>query len=424
MNEFFKLGDALEAEWRSKDYDETIFPELAADGLRQAGLSGKYTAGQVLEWALEQSELPPQRDVQGRFGQPPITIYSGSRFHIDVYFWFQGTTTTHQHGFCGAFQVLHGSSIHSWYEYESAEKINSFCEIGEMQLKTCELLNIGDIQQIWPGRQYIHGLFHLEHPSATIVVRTDKSPLFLPQFDYLKPGLAIDPFFAQDTTRKKLQVVEALLTAKGADADETIYRLFETADFHTTYLLLAQLHQQLWLNGLEQMFGGDAWQKRFNAFLEMAERKHEARGDILRRVFTYRDRLNDITRRRNFVQNPEHRFFFALLLNVDGRERILSLIKDRFPESDPIEKVLDWSYELSQVRLSGAANQNALGISPFDEFDLRLAEYLLHGRSDGEIADILRQVYPTEKAEALLPNLEERAAAIRDSTVFSPLLSE
>ena len=246
----------------------------------------------------------------------------------------------------------------------------------------------------------------------------------MPQFDYLKPGLAIDPFFAQDTTRKKLQVVEALLTAKGADADETIYRLFETADFHTTYLLLAQLHQQLWLNGLEQMFGGDAWQKRFNAFLEMAERKHEARGDILRRVFTYRDRLNDITRRRNFVQNPEHRFFFALLLNVDGRERILSLIKDRFPESDPIEKVLDWSYELSQVRLSGAANQNALGISPFDEFDLQLAEYLLHGRSDGEIADILRQVYPAEKAEALLPNLEERAAAIRDSTVFSPLLSE
>jgi hypothetical protein len=141
MEDFTKLGDRLEAEWRAADYDENVFPSLAAEGLRAACLPQKYTAWQVLEWTLEQTELPKQRDLPGRFGEPPITIYSAPRFHIDVYFWFHGTTSTHQHSFCGAFQVMHGSSIHSWYEFDLKEKVNSFCEIGEMRLRTCDLLN-------------------------------------------------------------------------------------------------------------------------------------------------------------------------------------------------------------------------------------------------------------------------------------------
>lgn len=424
MEDFIKLGDQLEAAWRSADYDENVFPSLAAEGLRSAGLHEKYSAWQVLEWTLEQTELPKQRDVPGRFGEPPITIYSAPRFHIDVYFWFHGTTTTHQHAFCGAFQVMHGSSIHSWYEFDLKDKVNSFLEIGEMRLKTCDLLNIGDVQEILPGRQYIHGLFHLDHPSVSIVVRTDKSPLFLPQYDYQKPGLAVDPFFEQDATIKKIQVINGLLAAKRPDADDLIKKLLINSDFHTSYLLLSAVRNHLSSNSVEQMFGGVSWRDRFNVLLVTVEERHSDRGDILRRVFAHHERLQDLVRRRSFVDNPDHRFFFALLLNVDGRERILSLIRDRYPDADPIEKVLDWTYDLSQMRLAGAQNQNALGISGFDDFDLTLVEYLLRGKSDGEMADIIRQIYPPEKAEARLPNLSDRTAAIRNSIVFSPLLSE
>ncbi|HEY2867313.1 MAG TPA: hypothetical protein VGJ02_09495, partial [Pyrinomonadaceae bacterium] len=161
---------------------------------------------------------------------------------------------------------------------------------------------------------------------------------------------------------------------------------------------------------------------RFEAFVDVVEQRHGPRGETLRKVFAYNERLSDLIRRRGFVDKPEHRFFFALILNVEGRDRILSLIRDRFPESDPIEKVLDWAYDLSQMRLTGVQNQNALGISPFDEFDMQLLEYLLHGRTDGEIGGIVREVYPAEKAEVLLPTLGDRTGAIRNSIVFSPLL--
>lgn len=424
MEDFIKLGDRLEADWRAADYDEGLFPELAAEGLRMAALQVKNSPWQVLEWTLDQTELPKQRDLPGRFGEPPITIYSGPRFHIDVYFWFHGTTSTHQHGFCGAFQVMHGSSIHSWYEFDLKDKVNSFCEIGEMRLKTCELLNAGAIQQILPGSQYIHGLFHLDNPSVSIVVRTDKSPLFLPQFNYEKPGLATDPFFEQEATVKKLQVVNALFHARRPDTDELVTKLLNDSDLHTAYLVLSAVHHNLAGNSVEQMFGGDSSRTRFDALLSSVEERFAGRGEIFRRVFEHRERVNDLVRRRSFVDNPEHRYFFALLLNVDGRERILSLIRDRFPDADPIEKILDWTYDLSQMRLAGAMNQNALGIAGFDDFDLTLVEYLLRGKTDGEMAEIIRQIYPPEKAELLLPSLSERTAAIKNSIVFSPLMND
>ena len=424
MEGFYQLGDRLEAEWRRLDYAEDAFPSLAADGLRGACLHEKYTPWQVLEWTLDQIELPRQRDIPGRFGEPPITVFSGPRFHIDVYFWFHGTTSTHQHSFCGAFQVMHGSSIHSWYEFDLKDTVSSFCEIGEMRLKTCELLNKGDVQPILAGRQYIHGLFHLDQPSVSIVVRTDKSPLFLPQFDYRKPGLAIDPFYEHDATTKKLQVVGALLHAKQPDADKLITKLLDTADFHTAYLILANVYNRLAGNSVEQMFGGSESRRRFEALLSFAESRHSERGDILRRVFEHHERVEDLVRRRSFVQNPEHRFFFALLLNADGRERILSLIRDRFKDADPVEKILDWTYELSQTRLAGIDNQNALGIAGFDDFDLTLVEYLLRGRSDIQMAEIVREIYAPEKAEALLPNLSDRTSLIKNSIVFAPLLND
>jgi hypothetical protein len=119
--------------------------------------------------------------------------------------------------------------------------VNTFCEIGDMSLKVCELLEVGDVQEIWAGRQYIHSLFHLDYPSATIVIRTERSPLHLPQYSYQKPYLAIDPFFEEPTTTKKLQVLSALFRARRKDTDEQVTRLLEASDLQTSYSILSQM---------------------------------------------------------------------------------------------------------------------------------------------------------------------------------------
>ncbi len=415
MELFFRLGEEIEALWLKQDYNEDHLPAIAAEALKGADLPSKLTPWDVVEWALKQRELPPQRDLHGNFADPPITLFSGPRFHIDLYFWFEGTTAIHQHGFCGAFQVLAGSSIHSWYEFETHDVVNTFAEIGELRLKVCELLEVGAVQEIWAGKPYIHSLFHLDHPSATIVVRTDRSPLHLPQFAYEKPSLAIDPFFEQPTSTKKLQILAAAIRAKHPDADRMAIEMIETSDLQTTFTILSRLRHLVGANQLEQMFRIEGAVSRFQAFLDSAISRHGKRGEIFGPIFERLDTVDELVKRRNFVTDPEHRFFFALLMNVDDRERILALVKQRFPEADPKEKILDWVFDLAETRVVGFETSNALGIPNFGDAEIAVLEGILNGSTEDEIAESYSKEHPGI-------NIREAIEKVRGSAIFRPLL--
>jgi hypothetical protein len=418
MELFNQLGAEIENRWREKNYDEAIFPEIAAQALREANLPSQVSAWEVIEWTMRQAVLPDQKDLSGRFGDPPITLFNAPRFHVDVYFWLEGTTAIHQHAFCGAFQVLLGSSLHSWYEFDRSEAINTFTELGNINLKLCELLGVGDVQAINAGRQYIHGLFHLEQPSATIVVRTNKSPLFLPQFSYYKPFLAIDPFFEDANTTKKMQCVNAMIRVKHPQTDEFIVDWLKTVDFQTSFTILSNLRSYLRSNQLDQLFNLDGPQNRLDALMEVVRAKHGERANVFGQVFAHLEKQDEIVRRRSYLTDPEQRFFLALLLNVEGRERIFSLIKERFPESEPLDKVLDWTFDLSQTRVLGENIPNALGINDFDDTDLFILENLLQDKSTDEIKATLE----TDYGAANLENLPERIEKIRRSVIFQPIL--
>jgi hypothetical protein len=421
MELFRKLGAEIEETWRERNYNEEIFPSIAADALRRADLPSKISAWEVIEWTLGQTELPPQKDPHANFGNPPITLYVGPRFYIDVYFWLEGTTEVHQHAFCGAFQVLLGSSLHSWYEFDRTESINVFTETGEIRLKVCELLNVGDIQEILAGRQYIHSLFHLDQPSATIVVRTDRSPLHRPQFSYHKPSLASDPFFAHETTTKKLQSIRALFGSRHPETDRIVAGLLERSDFQTSFAILNTVREFLSGTPLGQLFNLESHAERFNALLEVVVRRHGAKASALAAVFAHRDRVGEIVRRRSYVTKAEHRFFLALLLNLEDRDTILRLIGTRFPDSDPVDKILDWTHDLSQTRVVGVNTPNALGIEGFDDVDLSLLENLLRGRSDEEAREAILSDYGAERSASF--DLEGKLARLRESAIFRPLLS-
>ncbi|HQZ96961.1 MAG TPA: hypothetical protein PLP21_11640 [Pyrinomonadaceae bacterium] len=416
MELFQKLGDEIETLWLEKNYNEEELPAIAAEALRRAGLPSKLTAWDVVEWSLKQRELPPQRDLHGNFADPPITIFSAPRFHIDLYFWFEGTTAIHQHGFCGAFQVLMGSSIHSWYEFETQEVINTFAEIGEMSLKVCELLEVGAVQEIIAGKRYIHALFHLEMPSATIVVRTDRSPLHLPQFAYEKPNLAIDPFFEQPTITKKLQILSAAFRAKHPEADRMATELLESSDLQTSFVILSRLRHLVGANQLEQLFKIDGAVSRFQQFLDVVNRRHGKNGEIFKPIFDRLAAIDEIVNRRSFVTNPEHRFFMALLMNVDDRSRIFSLIRQRFPDADPVEKVLDWVFDLAETRVIGVETSNALGIPNFGDAEMFVLESILNEKTNDEIS----AAYASEN-----PGLDaaEAIAKVRRAAIFRPLLN-
>jgi len=422
MQIFQELGELLESRWRRENYSEGLFPELAATALTESDLPAKVDPWEIIRWVQSAPALPDQKDVEGRFGDPPITLFAGPRFYVDVYFWLDGTTSIHQHAFTGAFQVLLGSSIHSRYSFNEKQIINEHFSIGELQLEEVQLLQKNDVRLIKPGRNFIHSLFHLDRPSATITVRTEHTPSSALQWDYRKPYFATDPFFRNQVMAKKLQTIGLLLGMKHKDADEMIGDLVCASDFHTAYFVLENTFHQLKSNQMDSLFGLSTGNDRFSAILERARTVHGELIDLLVPVLEEQVRQHDIIRRRGSITSEEHRFFLALLLNVPSREKILELVKSRFPESDPVEKILDWVEELSQTRVLGSKEANAMGIEGFSDEHIFVLEQLLRGRAVDEIKKLINT--DDFKAFAGLDGkLDTLAKELQRSALFNRMLS-
>jgi vacuolar-type H+-ATPase subunit I/STV1 len=111
-------------------------------------------------------------------------------------------------------------------------------------------------------------------------------------------------------------------------------------------------------------------------------------------------------------------------MNVEGKQRIQSLVKARFPEADPIEKILEWVSALSKIRGLGQQSSNALGIEGFNDLDSFVLEDLLKNLSIEEMQQDLQNDNQTQNVEESLKDLESRIKTIQQSLILQPLLTD
>jgi hypothetical protein len=422
MGFFRDLGIAVESRWREQNYDDGAFPEIASTALAEYSPATRVDPWDIIRAFNSEYALPAQQDVEGNFGNPPITLFAGNRFYIDIYFWLDGTTAKHQHSFAGAFQVLLGSSLHSHYSFSDEQRVNPFFSIGRLVLNDVQLLSVGDIKQIIPGRSYIHSLFHLDRPSATITVRTVGLPNVQPQYSYLPPGIAFDPFFKESGLIKKRQIANLLLSMQHAEADVMIAAMLSSSDLHTDFMILEMVYQNL-QSGLQKFLGVSQNQERFEKLLAVVRHKHGPLVDCFLETFAENDRQSDLVRRRSYVHSAEHRFFFALLMNVSGRKRILKLVQQRFPDQDPAETVIDWIEELAQTKAFGSSEPNALGIEDFGDEHLLVLEGLVKNKSLPQIQKDMRSVFKSANVAEASARTRAIHQTLLEAQVFKPLFA-
>lgn len=424
MQFFDQLGSLIEQRWRDKNYNEEVFPALAAQALADADPSSQIAPWEIIRWVHQENQLPNQQDIEAKFGNPPITLYAGPRFYIDIYFWTDSTTSIHQHAFAGAFQVLLGSSIHSHYRFEQEQQINAHFSTGRILLNRVDLLKKGDIQRIYPGRQYIHSLFHLDRPSATLTVRTYHSPGGYPQYNYLKPFIAENPFLKETSTIRKIQTVSLLLNIEHPEVDQMIGELISISDFHTTFLILHEAFRYLTGNELERVFHISSGRERFYDLLEKARPRHGQMIDLIPPVFDEMQRQNNVAHRRAYLTGSEHRFLLALILNVPDRAKVLELVQQRFPQKDPVDTVAEWVMELATTRVLGSPEPNVLGIDYFDEDALFIFRRLLAGDAIEQVKRAIQADYPVEAAASLLQDTDEIYGSFQNSILLNSILSK
>lgn len=338
---FFRhLGDEIERRWRHANHDERVFPELAMTALLERLPAQHVRYFDLVEALLFENVLPPQ-PVELIFGQPPIVAYSHPRFFIEVLCWMEATTTIHQHAFSGAFHVLQGSSVHTTFDFDVRERVNSSFLLGALRLKQSELLATGDTRAILPGAGFIHGLFHLDAPSISVVVRTRSEPEARPQYDYLPPCVAIDPFVKEPLTAQRAQLLTMLLATSHAQFTRVMDRSMAHADLPAVFELLRFAH----LRSVTAPFALDP--QAMVPWIEQARARFGDRVDALLDTVIASTRVADIQLRRSDVHDPDHRFLLALLMNLPTRSEIFRLVRERHRE-DPLPLVLRWLRELTR----------------------------------------------------------------------------
>ena len=419
MQPFAELGALIESRWRDQNYNEARFPGIAAQALSELKLSDRIDPWDIIRWVHTTPDLPQQMDIDANFGDAPITLYSGPRFFIDVYYWLDGTTSIHQHSFSGAFQVLLGGSVHTEYRFEREREINQHFLIGKILPGQVSLLERGDIREIIPGPQFMHSLFHLERPSATITIRNYKTFSSAVQYSYLKPFLAYDPFFTDALLKRKLQTVKLLLAMKHPDADRFIEELVESSDFQTAFAVLEQAFEFLCHRDLEEIFGLSLSRDRFQGLLERARLKHGELADLLLPVFEEEWREKEISRRRAQIKGQDHRFFLALLLNVPDRKTVLRLVNERYPGKDAIDLVVGWVRELSATKIFGSKEPNVLGIGEFDDHHLFVFQGLLEGFTVEEIS--ARAATEPQRTASVDSSVEDLANHLKALPLFKSI---
>jgi hypothetical protein len=363
LEAYEQLGNQVELAWARCNYDEDRFPELARAALLE--FQGEFTIEQLVDEVLRASSgrLLPQHDIQSTFGEPPLTVFTGRRFYIAINFWVNASIAIHEHGFCGAFRVLQGSSFHARYSFEAKTVLNSHLKVGSVHPGKMELLQPGDVSIIGRGDAGAHRLFHIERPSATLVVRT-RGEAGVTQYTYLPPAIAYDPFFLgtpEDPVSWRRHELLRLLGVTNFDALKP--RLFE------------------YLRGSELSTAFEATLSLIKVVVDRADDPSEFQGALgeIAGVVAERDAefaraLRDsvsellwstnILHRREMLRGLDERYLFAVLLNAPDRGTVLDWVRRRWPDQHPMDRVLAVLDKLAGQKDPEEQGLTMLGLEP------------------------------------------------------------
>jgi hypothetical protein len=379
MDPFFKnLGESVYAQWKKENFDLTLFPEIARKELEKSSPSNNVDLQDLIHGFLLNDEQPFQSS--SGFGQPELILYDNPKFYIQALFWLDGTTDIHQHEFSGAFHVMAGSSIHATYDFEKARSITAHFRLGDLKLMHVSQLETGSTVPIISGKNTIHSLFHLEAPSVTIVIRTHSDPGTGPQFTYLPPHIAIDPVQQDGLTTRRKQLLDVLEQTEAPDYSDLVAEMLGELDFERGFFILQ--------NCIGHLRNLGTWEQVWGVFA----RKHGRLAIPVKSTLEEIIRRDALTAMRATVEDVEHRFFLALLLNLERREDIVRLVAKQY-SGDPLATILSWAEELTQLTESGtwildAGFSEELGIMEEEQsviFLSALSHFITGGKASAEL---------------------------------------
>jgi hypothetical protein len=163
---------------------------------------------------------------------------------------------------------------------------------------------------------------------------------------------------------------------------------------------------------------------RFHELLKKSRRRHGSLMNFLIPVLGEMQRQRALVGLRARVTDSEHRFFLALLLNVDERATILELVRQRFPDKNPVETVCEWVRDLSLIKGGNSRQASVLGVEALDEAHLFVLKHSLEGLSVEQIKSLSGGPRPNGDGEVSAGEIERAYDSFQRSILLRPIISE
>jgi len=327
------LGEQIAAGWLAAGRDPTALPAIATDALTAARIPERVAVSDLTGWVLRcpRSAFPEQADPLAQFGDPPVTLWRGAQLRIDLQLWVDSAPDIHDHAFSGAFQVLAGQSLAGRYTFTESSRYGPSLRLGAITQTALERLQVGDVCPIAPGSGLIHSLFHLDRPSATLVVRTDSTPDFAPQSIYLTPGIACASYPAQlrddPLYQRRMQLLGFFQRTGDPAYSDALYATMAEADPIQALTVLGYV-----FDALAAGPSGEAGAaEQLSGLLATTTQRYPPLGPLLLPVLLQAHRRKRIVSAREAVPEPALRTLLALLLYAEDRESLERLVPDPDP---------------------------------------------------------------------------------------------
>ena len=396
---FDRLGTAIREEWALGNFDERRLPAIAERHLLEARLSSAVSGEEIAEYALR-SRHRVVTEADKNFGQPNINLYVDQRFFIEALFWLEGTTAIHEHAFSGAFEVLQGGSVHSRFAFAETERLNDGFRLGRLEQTQIELLTRGDVRQITSGDGFIHSLFHLEHPSVSIVVRTNGDPDAGVQFAYLSPSVKYNPFARTQFQKLAARTLEMLRKSRSPAYEAQL----------VAYLRACEVREAVEVLANEALFADEAWLTRVVGQLDhtpYAPALPQITASLLDTV-----RMTQIKVLRSKVTDRELRLTLGILMNCRDRHSLFALLSRAFPQVEPEAKLVESLHSLARVGIG----------FPEGDSSIDFVAPLLAGLTDEQLVESLKQSYGVEEVEQERGEILEACRLLRRHPLLVSIL--
>jgi len=243
--------------------------------------------------------------------------------------------------------VLTGSSINAEYVFSNITKINHHFYLGELSSPVVRKLTQGTVETIYSGKRFIHAAFHLEKPTVSIVVRSHQDDDAMPQFEYRGKHLRIVRDFVPEFA-KKIQALRFLEAEQHDKFRDCFMDTFINSPTDDRYWLARAFYMNLRKDD-----------KLWNFLLNF--RKQETMRKIIDSIEEERLLIQGV-KLRSKIQDPDLKYFIALLLNIPTWNGLLEFQRKQDGNIASVQRWLDKAHALGfdLQQLSGFTNKGSI----------------------------------------------------------------